>query len=48
MNTYEITIYPKGSSNVIKETIEAGTSNDAKKVMESRYPGASITNVVKK
>ena len=48
MNEYEVTLYPKGSSNRIVDTVKAGTSNDARTIMESRYPGASITNVQKK
>lgn len=48
MNTYEITVYPKGSSSRIVEVVTAGTSNDARRVVEGRYPGGSITNVVKR
>lgn len=47
MQSYTVTIYPKGSSNHIEESVRAGNSNDAKRVMEARYPGASITNVKK-
>ena len=41
MHTYEVTIILKGNKRII-DAIKASTKQNAKKVMESRYPGANV------
>ena len=41
MHTYEVTIILKGNKRIV-DTIKASTNQNAKAVMEARYPGANV------
>ncbi|MDZ4196136.1 MAG: hypothetical protein U1C51_02675 [Candidatus Izemoplasmatales bacterium] len=41
MHTYEVTIILKGNKR-ITDTVKASTKQNAKTVMETRYPGANV------
>lgn len=41
MHTYEVTITLKGNTRII-DSVQASTKQNAKKVMEARYPDANV------
>ena len=41
MHTYEVTIILKGNKRII-DSVKASTKQNAKKVMEARYPNANV------
>lgn len=45
MNTYIVKI--RWNGRTFQDTIQASSSSDARKIMEMRYPGASISSVTR-
>lgn len=41
MHTYQVTVILKGNIRII-DTVNASTIHNARKIMESRYPGANV------
>lgn len=41
MHIYEVIIILKGNKRII-DTVQASTKQNAKQVMEARYPGANV------
>ena len=46
MHTYEVTIILKGNKRII-DTVKASTKQNAKQVMEARYPGANVKTPIR-